>query len=165
MNGFLILTNSAQEIQALQNKIRIFGTVQMVCGVLAIACLVLTGLLFWRLKIWRTLLERTGIASKKRIAQLQQENEKTGRINKNSAAQVAAQEFTGQLTGERKKERRGKRTGEMKSSAASGRIGNTGGKKAEYVPQVAPQYADRFVLTQNQWVVHTDEQIQGGKSE
>lgn len=138
-----------------EQKLELFGYLHRISGALAIVFLVLTIILFWKLGIWQILLERTGIARKKSISQMQQVNAKSSRLTRSSGAQIAAQEFTSQLTEDRKKERKNKRTGEMKNGE------KTRGSERPARPEskVPPEYAGRFVLTVNQQIIHTDEQI------
>lgn len=97
----------------LETKLELFGSLTLICGILAIFFLLLSVLLFWKLGVKQAFLERTGIAKKKSITQMQELNALSGRMTKSSAAKVAEQEFTGGLTGDRKKSR-GKKTGDIR---------------------------------------------------
>ena len=87
----------------IETKLQVFHVLQMVCGVLAVALLILTVFIFIKMGIWQAILERSGVAKRKSTLQLQEINALTGRLHKSSAARVAEQEFTGQFTSDKKK--------------------------------------------------------------
>lgn len=150
--SYMVLTaTSNSSINQLDALLTFYGIAGKVCAILTIAFLALTVFLFLRFNIAQAILERTGMAKKKSISAMQEQNAMTGRLTKSSGAKIAEQEF--QITDDRKKAKRAKRTGDMKASGTSARLTGSG--------DISSKYGKKFVLTVNQQIVHTDEVIGG----
>lgn len=155
-----------------EQRMQLFNILHLVCGVLAIAFLILTVFLFIKFGIWNAILARTGIAKKRSINEMQELNALSGRLVKNSAAKVAEQEFTGALTDDRKKARKNKRTAEIAAAAAATAAVPEEGTSVlqqetdgtsvlrEQAPSVSPAPAvPGFLIIQDEQYIHTDERI------
>lgn len=158
---------SSSDLQQINNQLKIFSIAQKVSIVLAVIFFLLTALIFWRMRIWELVLQRTGLAKKKSISQLQELNALSGRLTQNSGAQIAAQEFTGQLTGEKKKSGKtghfgqGKQSASPAPSAPRSQPAQPEVQETSVLSQSAPQYQGTFRVTDRQVVIHTDETIDG----
>jgi hypothetical protein len=156
------------DIQALQEQIELLQTLRIGSGVLAILFLLLCVLIFWKFKIWRIILSRTGISRKKSISQMQELNAATGRLTQNSGAKIAAQEFTGQLPMDKKKERKARKTSDIQIKTEPITEETPASASPAYPPEAETtvlsqeaSFGGRFVITVNQVIVHTNEMIPG----